>query len=120
MKEKGAGALLASHLLDPADTVDDVKQAAAALAVVAGPDQRPTLKQFFGMYRARAEDDDLAAAVVSVGQALIAQGAGGIVTDAAKDDSTVPYAKERLQALASAMPAPTPGPDASGAPKKKN
>lgn len=120
MKDKGAGALLASHLLDPADTVDDVKQAAAALAVVAGPDQLPTLKQFFGMYRARAEDDDLAAAVVSVGQALIAQGAGGIVTDAAKDDSTVPYAKERLQALASAMPAPAPAPDASGAPKKKN
>jgi outer membrane protein assembly factor BamB len=118
MKEKGAGALLASHLLDPADTIDDMKQAAAALAVVAGPEQLPTLKQFFGMYRARAEDDDMAAAVVSVGQALIALNAGGVVADAAKDDATVPYAKERLQALASAMPAPSPA-DAGGPGNKK-
>ncbi len=122
MKETGAGALLASHLLDPADTVDDVKQAAAALAVVAGPDQLPTLKQFFGMYRARATDDELAAAVVSVGQALINLQDGPNVAEAAKDDDTVPYAKERLQALVSAMPAqPTPGPqpDPGAVPKKK-
>ena len=119
MKEKGAGALLASHLLDPADTIDDMKQAAAALAVVAGPEQLPTLKQFFGMYRARAEDDDMAAAVVSVGQALIALNAGGVVADAAKDDATVPYAKERLQALASAMPAPSPASDLGGPGNKK-
>jgi outer membrane protein assembly factor BamB len=118
MKEKGAGTLLASHLLDPADTVDDVKQAAAALAVVAGPDQLPTLRQFFGMYRARATDDDLAAAVVSVGQALIALADGASVADAAKDDTTVPYAKARLQALVSAMPAP-PAPDPGSPPKKK-
>lgn len=119
MKEKGAGALLASHLLDPADTVDDVKQAAAALALVAGPDQLPTLKQFFGMYRARAEDDDMATAVVSIGQALIALDGGAIVVDAAKDDATVPYAKERLQALVSAMPAPPPASDAAPQGKKK-
>ena len=121
MKETGAGTVLASHLLDPADTVDDVKQAAAALAVVAGPDQLPTLRQFFGMYRARATDDDLAAAVVSVGQALITLGEGATVAEAAKDDDTVPYAKERLQALVSGMPAAPTSPDA-GAPanaKKK-
>jgi outer membrane protein assembly factor BamB len=119
MKETGAGALLASHLLDPADTVDDVKQAAAALAVVAGPDQLPTLRQFFGMYRARATDDDLAAAVVSVGQALIALNDGAVVAEAAKDADTVEFAKERLQALASAMP-PAPPPDPGSPGKKKN
>ena len=69
MKEKGAAPLLAGHLFDPADTDDDVRQAAAALAVVAGPDQLPQLRQFFGMYRASAPNDDIAAAVVSVGQA---------------------------------------------------
>jgi outer membrane protein assembly factor BamB len=118
MKDKGAAALLASHLLDPADTVDDVKQAAAALAVVATPDQLPTLRQFFGMYRARATDDDLAAAVVSVGAALIAVNDGATVVQAAKDDDTVAFAKERLQALASSIPAPPP-PDPSATPKKK-
>ena len=71
MKEKAAAPLLAAHLLDPADTDDDVKQAAAALAVVAGPTELPALRQFFGMYRATADDDEVAAAVVSVGQALI-------------------------------------------------
>jgi outer membrane protein assembly factor BamB len=117
MKEKGAAAVLASHLLDPADTVDDVKQTAAALAVVGGSDQLPILRQFFGMYRARAEDDDMAAAVVSVGQALIANADGPRVADAAKDDSTVPYAKERLQALVAAMPA-APSPTDGAAAKK--
>jgi outer membrane protein assembly factor BamB len=107
MKEKGAAALLASHLLDPADTVDDVKQAAAALAVVAGPEQIPALKQFFGMYRARAGDDDMAAAVVSAGQALVAQSATTPVAVAAQDDTTVPYAKERLQAVLAAAPPPS-------------
>ena len=118
MKDRGAGAPLASHLLDPADTEDDVKQAAAALAIVAGSAQVPTLEQFFGMYRARAEDDDMAAALVSVGQALIANDEGAVVASAARDDTTVGYAKERLQALVSAMPTP-PAPDAAGA-KKRN
>jgi hypothetical protein len=117
MKETGSGAGLASHLLDPADTVDDVKQAAAALAIVAGADQLPTLRQFFGMYRARAEDDDMAAAVVSVGQALINLESGPLVADAAKDDATVPYARERLQALVAAMP-PAPPPSDPGKKKK--
>jgi hypothetical protein len=73
------------------------------------------------MYRARATDDDLAAAVVSVGQALINLQDEPNVAEAAKDDDTVPYAKERLQALVSAMPA-QPGPaqtDPGAAPKKK-
>lgn len=121
MKEKAAAPLLAAHLLDTADTDDDVKQAAAALAVVAGQDQLPSLRQFFGMYRATAENDDLAAAVVSVGQALLTLNDGARVADAAKDDTTVSYAKERLQALVASQPpaAANPAPSSDAAKKKK-
>jgi hypothetical protein len=79
-----------------------VKLAAAALAVVAGPEQLPALRQFFGMYRASAANDDIAAAVVSVGQALIALEAKtgrSLVEEAAKDAQTVPTVREHLQAL---------------------
>jgi outer membrane protein assembly factor BamB len=106
MKEKGAAPLLASHLLDPADTEDDVKQAAAALAVVATPTELPVLRQFFGMYRASAPDDDIAMAVVSVGQALILLQDVGVVAAAAKDPTTVLYARDRLEALVEAIPPP--------------
>jgi len=109
MKEKAAAPLLAAHLLDPADTEDDVKQAAAALAVVAGPNEIPALREFFGLYRATAEDDDMAAAVVNIGQALAITGdkaARAQIEAAAVDPTTVPYARDRLGALLSAQPAP--------------
>jgi outer membrane protein assembly factor BamB len=110
MKERAAAPLLAAHLLDPADTEDDVKQAAAALATVAGPNELSALRQFFGMYRATADDDDMAAAVVSVGQALMTVGdkpGRAQVESAAADSTTVPYARERLGAILAAPPAPT-------------
>jgi outer membrane protein assembly factor BamB len=102
MKDRRAAPLLAAHLLDPADTSEDVKQAAAALAVIAGPDEVPALREFFGMYRAAAEDDDVAAAVVSAAQAWIAldeKAARAAIDAATKDASTVPYARDRLAAL---------------------
>ncbi len=104
MKEKGAAPLLASHLFDPADTDEDVRHAAAALAVVATPAQLPALRQFFGMYRATAPNDDVAAAVVSVGEALVMLQDAGVVRAAAADGTTVPYARERLEALVASMP----------------
>jgi outer membrane protein assembly factor BamB len=121
MKEKAAAPLLAAHLLDTADTDDDVKQTAAALAVVAGQDQLTALRQFFAMYRATAENDDIASAVVSVGQALLTLNDGARVADAAKDDATVSFAKERLQALLAAQPpaGATPAPAADPNKKKK-
>jgi hypothetical protein len=80
------------------------------------------LRQFFGMYRATAEDDDVAAAVVSVGQALVTVGdkaAHDQVQAAATDPSTVPYASERLGAILSAMPqTPPPGDGKGESPKK--
>jgi outer membrane protein assembly factor BamB len=110
MKEKRAAPLLASHLVDPADTDDDVKQAAAALAVVATPAELPTLRQFFGTYRASAPNDDIAAAVVSVGQALVLLRDDAAVAAAAKDETTVPYARERLAALVASLPSKSPEP----------
>jgi outer membrane protein assembly factor BamB len=107
MKERAAAPLLAAHLLDPADTADDVKRAAAALAVVAEPNELAPLRQFFGMYRATAEDDDVAAAVVSVGQALCTLGDKSVraqVEAASTDDATVAYARDRLAAVLSAAP----------------
>ncbi len=104
MKERSAASLLAAHLLEPADTDDDTMRAAAALSVIAGPGEVPVLRQFFGMYRAIAADDDIAAAVVSVGQALLTvDDAGGraLVEAAAADATTVAYARERLQAMLS-------------------
>ncbi len=102
MKDRRGAPLLAAHLLDPADSDDDVKQAAAALAVVAGPGELPALRQFFGMYRASAANDDVADAVVSVGRALIAvepKTGRAVVDAAANDPTTVPRAREGLHAL---------------------
>ncbi|HEY8042351.1 MAG TPA: PQQ-binding-like beta-propeller repeat protein [Polyangiaceae bacterium] len=120
MKERAAAPMLAAHLLDPADSDDDVKQAAAALAVVGGADQVRPMRQFFGMYRANAANDDISAAVVSVGQALLTldddKGRGAIVA-AAKDPATVSYARERLTAILASMPPPAA--PAAPEPKKK-
>jgi outer membrane protein assembly factor BamB len=103
MKDRAAAPLLAAHLLDPADTDDDVLRAAAALSVIAGPGEAPALRRFFGMYRASAANDGMAAAVVSVGQALMTVDEGGraMVEAAAGDSNTVAYARERLQAMLS-------------------
>jgi hypothetical protein len=99
MKERAAAPLLAAHLLDPNDTADDVKQTAAALAIVGGPNELLAMRQFFGMYRANADDDDVAAAVVSVAEAMLAspeKGPRAEVQAAANDSRTVPYARDRL------------------------
>ncbi len=111
MKEKPAAPLLASHLLDPADTEADVMAAAAALAVVAGPNEEPALRQFFGMYRATAPDDDMAAAVVSAGEALATLGDKAALAEvqaAAADPTTVAYARDRLTSLLAAQNAKAP------------
>jgi outer membrane protein assembly factor BamB len=120
MKDKTAAPLLASHLLDPADTDDDVKQAAAALATVAGPDELPAMRQFFGMYRASAPDDEMADAVVSVGGALLAledEVGRGVVAAAARDAATVPRAREALEALVASRAAKAPGAEPKQKPK---
>jgi outer membrane protein assembly factor BamB len=119
MKERGAAALLASHLLDPADTDDDVMQTAAALVVVGGSDQLPAMKEFFAMYRSTAAGDDIGAAVVSIGTAIAALDpvAGRAQVDAAgHDQATVEYARDRLADAVKAMARPA---EPEKAPKRK-
>jgi outer membrane protein assembly factor BamB len=102
MKEKSAAPLLAAHLLDPADTDDDVKQAAAALVDLGDAAQAPTLKQFMTLYRADADSEAVAAAVVSAGQSLLLYGGpdGRKIVDAALGDPmTIEAVKSRLSAV---------------------
>jgi outer membrane protein assembly factor BamB len=109
IKEKRAAPLLASHLLDPADTDDDIKRAAAALVVLAGPSERPAMKQFFAMYRAAPEDPvELADAVVAVGQALLGtDGSEGraLVDQAIRYPMTNGMVKSKLSAVVEAADA---------------
>ncbi len=107
MKEAKGAPLLASHLLDPADTDDDVKRAAAALATLATKEELPTLRRFFSMYRSTAETEDIAQAVASAAEAILRldpKDGRVLVEHAAKDPTTVPAARGRLEALLSAAP----------------
>jgi outer membrane protein assembly factor BamB len=110
MKDTAAAPLLASHLLDPADTDDDIMQAAAALVVVGGPGEVPTLRQFFGMYRATAATDEIGAAVVSAGRALASLDPPSRpqLEAATQDPTTVEYTRDRLTDALKATPPPAP------------
>jgi hypothetical protein len=102
LKEKRAAPLLLSHLLDPATTAVDLKDIASALIVLAGPSEIPELQRFFAMYRASAESDDVAQAVVHVAEALVKHGGQegySLVERAAKDQLTRPYVRERLERM---------------------
>ncbi len=113
--DTSASELLASHLLDTADTDDDVKHAAEALVKLASSDETAVLSQFFAMYRATAPSEDIESAVVSAAQALAkVGGAEGKtrVQAAMHDPMTLPNVRERLQSLvivaAPSGPAATP------------
>jgi outer membrane protein assembly factor BamB len=121
MNEKGAAPALASHLVDPADTDDDVKQAALALVLLGSPAEVQTLKQFFAMYRDAPDDPvDISDAVVSAGQALLKVGGGegrAVVDQALAHTLTNPAAKAKLQAIleaSDAQNAPSTSPGGGG------
>ncbi len=102
MKESKAASLLASRLLDPAVPDDDVRRAAAALATLATKEELPILRQFFAMYRATAESEEIGLAVASVGEGILRlDGKDGRarIERAAKDLTTVPIARARLEVL---------------------
>jgi hypothetical protein len=66
------------------------------------------LRQFFSMYRAGADSDEMASAVVSVGEAMLAadgKGTRSTIETAIKDPMTVPFAKDRLDAILKAKDA---------------
>ncbi len=112
MKTKAAAPLLTAHLLDPADSDEDVRQAAAALAVLAGPSELPSLRQFFGMYRATcAGNEDISDAVVDVARAMLDVGdhiAREQIEAASVDPATVPTVAERLRSLVGTGRSPSP------------
>jgi outer membrane protein assembly factor BamB len=120
MKETRAAPLLASHLVNPEATDDDVRRAAAALVILATKDELPALRQFFATFRATAATEDIARAVASVGEALLRLDPkdGRVLLELAlKDTMTVAAARPRLEALL-ASPPPTAAPAAPEKSKK--
>ena len=103
MGERRAAPLLAKHLNDPATAIEDVVRAARALSVLATTEELPSLRTFFALYRATADDPPLIQAVVSVAEALVKIGGNdgkAIVQRAAKDPMTQPDVARALGALA--------------------
>jgi outer membrane protein assembly factor BamB len=107
MKEQRAAPLLARHLNDPSTEVSDVERAARALSSLATPEELPSLRTFFALYRATADEPLLVQAVVSVARALLRVGGSdghSLVERAARDPLTQPEVARELIAIA----APTP------------
>jgi outer membrane protein assembly factor BamB len=112
MSEPGAAPLLAAHILDPADSDEDVREAAAALTSLATASEAPELEHFFAMYRATAPNDDIAAAVASVARALARldpKKGRARIDFALKDPETAPAVAPRLQAVVDALDAKPTG-----------
>ncbi len=108
MKEARGAGPLAMHLLDPADTEEDVREVAAAMLVLATPAELPALEEFFAMYRGNARGSEMEAAVVDVAKAIWALGdkkGRALVDAAAKDSLTVPAIKAQLEILVAPPPA---------------
>jgi outer membrane protein assembly factor BamB len=121
MKERSAAPLLASHLLDPADTEEDVRETAAALAVIGTTSELPALRQFFAMYRATAMGDEMPVAVARVAEALMrldVKSGRTTVEAASKDGMTSGDVRDRLAAMlaAPAQPVPAAQPGQPGQP----
>ena len=111
MKEKAAAPLLATHLLDPADTDEDVQRASEALVDLGDTAQVPALKQFITLYRAGADSELVAMAVVSAGQSLLKYGGadGRKLVDATiADPTTLEAVKSRLAAIEQQVDAQKP------------
>jgi hypothetical protein len=105
MNESHAAAALAPHLGDPANSSDDVKRVAAALAQIGTKDQVDQLWSFFALYRGIAEDENIAQAVISAAEALIKLGGPEkreLVSKAENDPMTVPQVKQGISRLLAA------------------
>jgi len=107
--ETRAAPLLAKHLNDPANSVDDIAHAARALAKLATPAEYEELKTFFALYRATADDEALVAAVVSCAEALVRVGGAdgrALVEHAAQDPWTQTDVRRALPGILAKPPAP--------------
>ena len=122
MGETKGAAALARALNDPQTAGDDVKHAAAALAVLATEAEVVPMESFFALYRCTAESDDVVTAVVSIANALVkVQGDRGKVTiaRAMHDSMTLPAVREKLQAIAQGVEVPADPVPETVDPKKK-
>lgn len=102
MKDTRAASLLTSHLLDPANSDEDVRSAGAALAVLATSAELPALRRFFAMYRAAATSEPVAHAVGSVAEAILRldpKDGRALLELAVKDPMTVPSVSAHLEKL---------------------
>lgn len=107
MGEKRAAPLLARHLNDPSTESTDVEHAARALVDLATAAELPSLKTFFALYRATADEPELVRAVASVAQALLRVGgteARSLVERAARDPLTRPEVTRALTPLVASPP----------------
>ncbi|HEX6275242.1 MAG TPA: PQQ-binding-like beta-propeller repeat protein [Polyangiaceae bacterium] len=97
--EKRAAPLLARHLNDPANGIDDVAHAALALETLATAAELGELKTFFALYRATADEPLLVRAVISVAAAILRVGGAdgrALVERAATDPLTQPDVQKGL------------------------
>jgi hypothetical protein len=94
--------LLARHLNDPANSIDDVERAARALGKLATPAEYRDLRTFFALYRATADEPGLVGAVGEVAGALLRVGGEEgrtLVERAASDPLTQPDVRRAISAL---------------------
>jgi outer membrane protein assembly factor BamB len=99
MNETRAAPLLAEHVNDPANPAGEVRRAARALEALATSEELDQLKQFFALYRASAEQQEMIDAVLSVGRTLLRVGGEEgrrIVVSAASDPLTHPQVQKGL------------------------
>jgi outer membrane protein assembly factor BamB len=107
MRERRAAPLLAAHLSELADSPDDVRRAAMALAVLATPAEREPLRAFFAAYRCTPAPEggaEIEDAVAASALALVRIGGAGIVSAALAD----PFTRESLRLRLSAALATRP------------
>ena len=114
IKDPAAAAPLASHLVDPATPDADVRQVAAALAVVAKESELGALKQFFAMYQGTAEGEDVESAVVRVARGILRVGGKdgrALVERASARPTTTEGVRAKLKAVLTAKSGGTGGAD---------
>jgi outer membrane protein assembly factor BamB len=111
--DQRAAPLLARHLNDPANELDDIERAAAALETLATRAEAGELRTFFALYRATADEPSLVAAVISAAKALVRVGGAesrALLDRAAADPLTQPDVQRGITKLLApdeeAAPAP--------------
>jgi hypothetical protein len=111
MNETSASGLLAAHLLEPASTDEDVREAALALEKLAQPSDANELRRFFSLYRGVGDSDDVARALSAVATAYVRVGgdeARATVNAAQNDGLTAERHRDTLATLlAPTSPNPT-------------